>query len=98
MPKHKKTREQKKKADAKISTLVHSSAQTIPTGMPTYTLSSENYVAKSASHSIHTVDTQSLIRHDLLKTLFISAAIVTLQLFFFFLLKNHVLAINFVRY
>ena len=98
MPKHKKTREQKKKADAKISTTVHSSAQTIPAGMPTYTFTSQNYVKKSMKPQIQSVDTQSLIRHDLLKTLFVSVVIVTLQLFFFFLLKNHVLAINFVRY
>lgn len=44
------------------------------------------------------LDTISLVKKDVLTTALISSTILAVQLFLFFLLKNHILAIGFVRY
>lgn len=95
MPKHKKTREQKKKADARLSQLA---TQPAPTGIPTYTFSSREFIGKKEITSGESHNTLVTVRHDLFKTLWISLAIVALQILFYIFLHNHVLAIPFVSY
>lgn len=98
MPKHKKTREQKKKADLRKSV-------SFATAQPEHIVSSPTYVFSSSEKQQTPVDPLSrksnvvaIVRHDLRKTAFISLSILALQILFFLLLKNHLLAINFVRY
>lgn len=98
MPKHKKTREQKKRADAKHALHVTSSAPTVPSGTPLYSFSSGKFIEKKEMASEQPHNTLAAVRHDLFKTLWISLAIIALQILFYILLRNHVLAINFVRY
>lgn len=96
MSKHKKTREQKRKADERngesISHMQHVSSS------PTYVFSAGHVPAQSIAKSEQHINTIALTQHDVRKTAIISLIIVALQLAFFFLLKNHMLAIGFVRY
>lgn len=97
MPKHKKTREQKKKADERnaISFAKHQEEHIYTT--PQYVFSTENQQKKEITHTT-SADVLAVVTHDLKKTALISLTIVSLQILFFLLLKNHLLAISFVRY
>ena len=95
MPRKHKTREQKKKADERNAAQA-SSSSVIST--PTYSFSATSTQQIKNFSALPAVHTEQLVRHDLLKTLITSVGIVALQLMFFYLLKNHVLAISFVRY
>lgn len=97
MPRKKKTREQKRKADERNSALVETAVHGHVVALPTYTFSSKETAAAHVTHQEH-VDSVAIVKHDLTKTLWVSVIIVVLQVVFFYLLKNHVLAINFVRY
>ena len=92
MPKHKKTREQKMKADERKLALTSTSSPT----MPTYVFSSSTNTQQHRAEV--TLHTDQLVRQDLLKTAIISFIILFLQILLFTLLKNHVLAFSFVRY
>ncbi|HSD98993.1 MAG TPA: hypothetical protein VLB73_04890 [Patescibacteria group bacterium] len=95
MPRKKKTREQKKRADERKIALGNTSGESIAT--PTYVFTAQNIQHQLKNFSgIH--DATKIVTHDLRKTMIISFTIVALQLLFFFLLKNHILAIGFVRY
>lgn len=94
MPKHKKTREQKKKADARNAAVVAQGFSTTPL----YTFSQSTAVSTPHAPKVDNKDLTTLVRHDLAKTAIVSLGIVVLQVIFFILLKNHMLAINFVRY
>ena len=84
MPKHKRTREQKIKADERNFA-------------PTYVFSASHIKQPNISPERHD-NTTTLVVKDLRKTLIVCLAIVILQILFYVILKNHVLAINFVRY
>lgn len=94
MSKH-KTREQKRKADErKRMSFQETAGETVH---PTYTFSAASPILSSKTTTIKS-DSLLLVKHDLKKTAFVSLGIVALQLIFYFLLRNHVLAIGFVRY
>lgn len=88
MPKHKKTREEKRKADER-----RASSETLQ-----YRFSLPSTTPLPTTHTTVILDTNQTVRHDLLRTAIISFAILALQITLFFLLKNHVLAFSFVRY
>lgn len=94
MPRKKKTREQKRKADERRSTSGESVVSQPSSPLYSYSL----HTSQSVMQPKETVAVHTTIYHDLVKTAIVSVAIVALQLLFYFLLHNHVLAINFVRY
>ena len=98
MPKHKKTRLEKKKADERNSAFIASTQQSHAFTTPSYSFSTQHVAKQTTTTKEHMGTTSTIVRHDLTKTLIISAVIVFLQLLFYFLLKNHVLAIRFVSY
>ncbi len=98
MPKKKKTREQKMRADERKSA-TSASLQTSHMhvhGTPTYSFATQAF-APQPHQEIHR-DTVALVKNDIAKTARISATILALQLLIYILLKNHVLAIGFVSY
>lgn len=96
MPKHKKTREQKMRADERKSSLPATSQSHIT---PSYTFSlSSAHQPSHVDNTTKTIHVDKLLHHDLLKTAIVSFVILFLQLALFVLLKNHVLAFSFVRY
>ncbi|HYK08134.1 MAG TPA: hypothetical protein VEW42_01390 [Candidatus Eisenbacteria bacterium] len=98
MPKHKKTREQKKKADERKSLSFAHHQEGHVVSSPTYVFSSSKKTDADATPTVRYINAVAIVQHDLKKTAFISLSILALQILFFLLLKNHLLAINFVRY
>lgn len=94
MPKHKKTRAEKMKADERNAHT--SSAHMHVHQTPVYSFSTATHTTPKAPAFVG--NTFTLVQQDLRKTALVSLLIVFLQLLFFFLLKNHVLAISFARY
>ncbi len=94
MPKHKKTRAQKKVSDVRNSATL--AAQHVHTS-PTYVFSAKN-ISPSIGQAQESGNTISIAQNDLRKTALISIIIVGLELLFYFLLSHHMLAIGFVRY
>lgn len=96
MPKHKKTLEQKRKADErKISSFQQQTTQ--PSSIPSYSFSSISSIEKNPSKNVEHPHTH-IVRGDLTKTFYVSLFILALQIIFYILLRNHMLAISFVRY
>ena len=99
MPKHKKTREQKRKADARKSESFIHIHQESGNASPLYSFSSRSKLSEPLLQpATHANTNIALVQHDLKKTAFISLVITAAQILFFFLLKNHLLAISFARY
>jgi len=98
MPKHKKTREQKKKADERKSLSFAHHHEGHVVSSPTYVFSSSEKADVHATPTVRHTSTVEIVQHDLKKTAFISLSILALQILFFLLLKNHLLAITIVRY
>ena len=98
MPNHKKTREQKKQADAKRVLHATSSVQTALGSTPLYSFSSKEFIGEKENTSVQSHNAFAMVRHDVFKTLWISLAIIALQILFYIFLRNHVLAIPFVSY
>lgn len=94
MPKHKKTRAEKLKADERHAN------QTVAQHMHTTPVYSFSSSMQQTQHKPIAVvgNTIAHVEKDLRKTALVSLLIVFLQLILFILLKNHVLAISFARY
>lgn len=81
MPKHKKTLEEKKRADLRKQQSVSPFTYSLQDATP-IVYHEKKYEASFDSH---------FMKHDLIKTLFVSSTIVILQLALFLLLVNHMI-------
>ena len=99
MAKHKKTREQKKKADLKRQEASASSPATGSSSLPTFSLDGYQFTKSSPLPKPATPTTYS-VTHGLEKSLVVSSVIVILQLAIFFLLTHHILRLpgNVIQY
>ena len=84
MSRHKKTRQEKVTADLRRQHFV-------------YTFQNKNPEISSVK-AVAIIPTYSYIRRDIIKTFTLTLSIVGFQIFLYFLLKNHILALPMVKY
>ena len=100
MSKLKKTRQKKMIADLhrKLHQQQSISSVSTPEQKTHYTYTMKHIQAPTAIHTTTTITNLSFIKHDLIKTAFVTGAIISLQILLFFLLKAHIIKIPMISY